>query len=170
MRSSILAVMASTLALAACNTNQANQAQPQATAGSQLGIDPSWIDKSVAPGDDFDNYANGAWYKTAVIPADRTSIGTGYFVDQLAEKRLADLIHSIANSNPAAGTDEARIANYYAAYINTKAIDQKGTAVLKPTLDRIAAIQNKQQLAQVIGSTVRADEDPLNATDLQTEN
>jgi putative endopeptidase len=170
MKRSILAVMVSALALAACNTNQANQAQHQAAPGSQLGIDLSWIDKSVAPGDDFDNYANGAWYKTAVIPADRSSIGTGYFVDQLAEKRLADLIHSIAGSNPAAATDEARIANYYAAYTNTNAIDQRGTAPLKPTLDRIAGIQDKQQLAQAIGSTVRADVDPLNATDLQTEN
>ena len=167
MRSPILAVMVSALALAACNTNTSNQAQQQAQPGSQAGVNLSWIDKSVAPGDDFDNYANGTWYKTAVIPADRTSVGTGYFVDQLAEKRLADLIHSIANSNPAAGTDEARIANYYAAYTNTNAIDQRGTAVLKPTLDRIAAIQNTQQLSQVIGSTVRADVDPLNATDLR---
>src|SRR5690242_455347 len=170
MRSPILAVMVSALALSACNTNTGNQPQQQAQPGSQAGVNLSWIDKSVAPGDDFDNYANGTWYKTAVIPADRSSIGTGYFVDQLAEKRLADLIHSIASSNPAAGTDEARIANYYAAYTNTNAIDQHGTAPLKPMLDRIAGIQNKQQLSQVIGSTVRADVDPLNATDLQTEN
>ena len=170
MRSSILAVMVSALALSACNTNQGSQAQQRAAPGSQAGVDLTWIDRSVIPGDDFDNYANGAWYKTAVIPADRTSIGTGYYVDQLAEKRLADLIHSIANSNPATGSDEARIANYYAAYTNTNAIDQRGTAVLKPTLDRIAGIQNKQQLSQVIGSTVRADVDPLNATDLQSEN
>jgi len=170
MRSPILAVMVSFLALSACNTKTGNQAQQQAAPGSQAGIDLAGIDKSVAPGDDFDNYANGTWYKTAVIPADRSSIGTGYFVDQLAEKRLADLIHSIASSNPAAGTDEARIANYYAAYTNTNAIDQHGTAPLKPMLDRIAGIQNKQQLSQVIGSTVRADVDPLNATDLQTEN
>jgi putative endopeptidase len=163
--------MVSALALSACSTKQGNEAQQQQAApGSQAGIDLAGIDKSVAPGDDFDNYANGSWYKTAVIPADRTSIGTGYFVDQLAEKRQADLIHSIANSNPAAGTDEARIANYFTAYTNTNAIDQHGTAPLKPILDRIAGIQDKRQLSQAIGSTVRADVDPLNATDLQTEN
>jgi putative endopeptidase len=162
------AALLSALALSACSTQKSNNAAQSGQKTS--GVDLSWIDKSVAPGDDFDNYANGAWYKTAVIPADRRSIGTGYFVDQLAEQRLTDLIHSIANSNPAAGSDEARIANYYAAYTNTNAIEQRGVAPLKPTLDRIAAIQNKQQLAQVIGSTVRADVDPLNATDLATEN
>jgi putative endopeptidase len=164
-----LVVFTSALALSACNTQPAgNTAQAQDHKAS--GVDLAGIDKSVAPGDDFDYYANGTWYKTAVIPADRSSVGTGYFVDQLAEKRLAELIHSIANSNPAAGSDDARIANYYSAYTNTNAIEQRGTAPVKPVLDRIAAIQNKQQLAQAIGATVRADVDPLNATDLQTEN
>jgi putative endopeptidase len=168
MKRFALALAIPLLALSACNTHTANTTAQSGQKTS--GIDLAGIDKSVAAGDDFDNYANGTWYKTAVIPADRSSIGTGYFVNQLAEKRLADLIHSIANSNPAAGSDEARIANYYAAYTNINAIEQRGTAPLKPELDQIAAIQNKQQLAQAIGSTIRADVDPLNATDLQTEN
>jgi putative endopeptidase len=167
MRSSLWFV-APALALAACNTQGGGSAN--VANGTKSGIDLAGIDKSVVPGDDFDNYANGAWYKTAVIAADRSSNGTGVIVSQVAEQRLTDLIHSIASSNPAAGTDDARIANYYAAYTNTNAIDQHGTAPIKPVLDKIAAIQNKQQLADVIGSTIRADVDTLNATDLQTEN
>jgi len=166
MRSSLWFV-APALALAACTQGGGTA---KVAEGTKSGIDLAGIDKSVVPGDDFDNYANGAWYKTAVIAADRSSNGTGVIVSQVAEQRLTDLIHSIASSNPAAGTDDARIANYYAAYTNTNAIDQHGTTPIKPMLDKIGAIQNKQQLADVIGSTIRADVDTLNATDLQTEN
>jgi hypothetical protein len=34
----------------------------------------------------------------------------------------------MVNSNPAAGSDEARVANYYKAYTNTNAIEQRGVA------------------------------------------
>lgn len=170
MTKPVLLIFASALALSACTSNSGNNAAQQVKPGTQSGIDLAGIDKSVRPGDDFDNYANRAWYKTAEIPADRSQVGTGYFVRLVAEKRLADLVNSIAGSNPAGGTDDARIANYYAAYTNTNAIEQRGTAPLKPMLDRIGAIRDKQQLAQAIGSTVRADVDTLNNTDLQTEN
>ena len=123
MRSSLWFV-APALALAACTQGGGTA---KVAEGTKSGIDLAGIDKSVVPGDDFDNYANGAWYKTAVIAADRSSNGTGVIVSQVAEQRLTDLIHSIASSNPAAGTDDARIANYYAAYTNTNAIDQHGT-------------------------------------------
>jgi len=38
------------------------------------GFDLSGMDRSVKPGDDFFEYANGNWFKRTTIPADRTSI------------------------------------------------------------------------------------------------
>ena len=35
------------------------------------------MDTTVAPGNDFFEYANGGWSKTTEIPADRSSYGTG---------------------------------------------------------------------------------------------
>ena len=37
------------------------------------GIDLSGMDKSVRPGDDFFAFANGSWFKSVSIPADRPS-------------------------------------------------------------------------------------------------
>src|SRR5690606_31915717 len=56
-------------------------ADPAAATGAApaaSGSDLAGIDKSVAPGDDFNAYANGSWEKTAQIPDDRSS--TGVFV------------------------------------------------------------------------------------------
>ena len=40
-----------------------------------IGIDPAFRNLSVKPGDDFEEYANGGWRKSAEIPADRASTG-----------------------------------------------------------------------------------------------
>ena len=41
------------------------------------GLDLAGMDRAIAPGDDFFRYANGAWLKSAEIPADRSSWGAG---------------------------------------------------------------------------------------------
>lgn len=161
--------------LAACkpgaDTAKTKEA-PAATAAAApvIGVDLTGIDKSVKPGDDFEAYANGTWRKTAEIPDDRSSIGTGYEVQKKAEQRNADLIKGLAAGNPAAGTEARKIADYYAAYMDEAGIEARGLAPLKPELAKIDAIASKADLAQVLGSGLRADVDPLNATNYHTAN
>nr|WP_283937391.1 M13 family metallopeptidase [Sphingomonas anseongensis] len=161
--------VASTLALSACNTSPTqNQAQEQKQ-GTDIGIETSWMDKSVKPGDDFFTYADGSWVKNTQIPADRSRIGGFYIADLQREKNSRELFADILKSNPTGG-NEALIANYYKAYLNTDAIDRAGLAPAKADLDAIARIADKHQLSAAIGGTIRADTDPLNATNYQTEN
>src|ERR1039457_751378 len=49
-------------------------------------------------------------------------------------------------------------------------IEARGLKVLKPRLDRIASIADRRALARYLGSTLRADVDVLNATNLHTDN
>src|SRR5262249_42012801 len=49
-------------------------------------------------------------------------------------------------------------------------IEAKGAAPLKADLDAVAAISDKKTLARVLGESLRADVDPLNNTNFQTEN
>jgi predicted metalloendopeptidase len=168
MRKPLLLIFASAIALSACNTQTHNTAQEQKQ-GTEAGINAAWMDKSVVPGDDFYGYADGGWMKTTEIPADRSSIGGFFIADQLREKNTRALFDDILKSKPTSG-NEALIANYYNAYFNTDAIDRAGIAPAKADLDAIAGIADKKQLSSAIGSTLRADTDPLNATNFQTEN
>jgi predicted metalloendopeptidase len=168
MKQPTLLLFASVLSLSACNAQQGNHAMEQAQ-GSGLGINPAWMDTSVKPGDDFFGYADGGWARTTQIPADRSSIGGFYIADQEREKNTRALFDAIIKSNPTSGND-ALIANYYNAYVNTDAIDRAGLAPAKADLDAIAAITDKRALSAAIGSTLRADTDPLNATNFATEN
>jgi putative endopeptidase len=159
MKSTILAAaiacgLASTAALAA---------------GAPSGIDLKGIDHSVQPGDDFNGYANGAWIKTAQIPADRSSTGVFLQVFQKAEKRNADLIKAAGTGNPAAGSNQRLIADYYKAFMDEAGIEKAGLTPLQPALDAIAAIKDKKALSTALGAQLRADVDPINATHLDTE-
>ena len=170
MKRALLFVVVSAFALAACNSHGSQNAAQEQKQGTESGIDKSLMDTSVKPGDDFDKYANGTWDKNATIPADKSNISVFSTINDQAEQRAADVINGMVNSNPAAGSDEARVANYYKAYTNTNAIEQRGVAPIKADVDKIEAIQDKGALAEAIGHSLRADEDPLNNTDFSSEN
>ncbi len=166
----LLFVSALALTAAACKNADNDSATAAAVAGTAIGIDTAAMDKSVKPGDDFYAYANGGWMNATEIPADRSSVGGFYIADQKREAQVSEIIDGLVKGNPAAGSNEAKIANFYRAYLDTAAIDRAGIAPAKADLDRIAAIRDKRGLAQAIGGTLRADVDPLNATNYQTEN
>ena len=166
----LLFVSAFALSVAACQGAGTNSIATEQTAGTALGIDVAAMDKAIKPGDDFFGYANGNWVKKTEIPADRSNIGGFYIAALETEKRTRGLVDDIIKAKPAATSNEGRIAAFYQAYTNTAAIDRTGLASIKPDLDRIAAIRDKARLGQVMGANLRADVDPLNATDFATEN
>jgi putative endopeptidase len=98
------------------------------------GVDLVGIDHSVKPGDDFFSYANGTWVKHTQIPADRSSTGPTQDLEELTAQRTADLIRNMAKSHPAAGSNDRKIADYYAAFMDEAAIEKHGLASLQPEL------------------------------------
>ena len=128
------------------------------------------MDRSVKPGDDFYQYANGEWIKRTEIPADRAGLGVFSVLADLSNKRTAGLIEEIAKSNPAAGSSARKVAELYNSYMNEAAIEAKGLEPLRPHLDAIAAIRDKRDLARALGEALRADVDALNNTNFHTPN
>jgi putative endopeptidase len=167
-----LLLVASALAfsISACQQAGTGTEQSAQAPGTELGIVPASMDTSVKPGDDFFAFTNGSWVKNTPIPEDRSNIGAFYIADQERERQTKELIAEILKSNPAADSNEGKIANYYNAFLNTDAIDKAGLNPAKADLDAIGRIADKKQLSAAIGGTLRADTDPLNATNFRTEN
>ena len=168
------AILAALLATtAACTqsstTNTTTTTTTTQAAGPTSGIDLAGIDKTTKPGDDFNQYANGAWSAKTEIPADRSSTGVFLTVFNVAEQRNQQIIADALKANPDAATDQRRIADWYKAYTDTAGIEQRGLAPIQPELQQIAAIKDKTGLATMLGSDLRADVDPLNATNFHTE-
>jgi endothelin-converting enzyme/putative endopeptidase len=133
------------------------------------GIVVANMDKSVVPGDDFYHYANGSWIKRTEIPPDRASVGVFSALADLTNKRTLAVIEEVGKSKPASGPKQ-QIADLYHSFMDEAAIEQRGTTPLKPHLQAIEAISNKQQLARALGETLRADVDALNNTNFHTSN
>lgn len=152
----------------ATDANAPAAASTANAAPTAIGVDLAGIDKNTKPGDDFEEYANGAWRSKTEIPADRASTGTFLRVFEVAEKRNADLIQNAGKGNPAAGTDARRIADYYAAYMDEAAIEKAGLSAIDADLKAIDAVADKTALSRALGAQVRADVDPLNATNYDT--
>ena len=180
-RTSLLLAAAITLGLGACSSSSGEHAAKPAPAPAastaaaataakpDIGVDLAGIDHAVKPGDNFFMYANGDWYNKAKIPNDRTSIGNFLIIAKRTEKRIAGIVKQAADSHPAAGSDAARIADFYAAYMDTAAIEKHGLKPIQPELDAIARIHSRKDLAKVLGSRLRQDEDPVNNTDFHTD-
>ncbi|WP_454280708.1 M13 family metallopeptidase [Sphingomonas sp. Marseille-Q8236] len=141
-----------------------------AQTGLQPGVDKALMDDSVKPGDNFNDYANGTWAKTAQIPADRSSIGVGLDVSLRAEGRTAAIIKGAASAKDAPGSDQQRIADYYAAYTDVTGIEARGLKPIAGDLAAIAAIVDKHGLSRAIGAAMRSDTDPFNNNNYASTN
>ena len=140
-----------------------------ATTEGSHDIDKSGIDPSVVPGDDFFRYANGTWLKKTEIPPDRSSYGVWSVLFDRAQQRTRELMEQAAASKPPAGSDERKIGDYFATYMDEQTIEKKGLEPLRDTLTSIDAIRDKRMLASWIGQHLRADVDPLNSTNFHTD-
>ncbi len=145
---------------------QTSAPQPQADHGIQV----QNMDRSVRPGDNFFEYANGDWIKRTEIPPDRGGIGVFTRLGDLSDKRTADLIQEAAKANAAPGSNQRKIADLYNSFMDEAAIEKLGMAPLKPHLQAISAISDKKQLAHALGESLRADVDALNNTNFHTVN
>ncbi len=120
------------------------------------GINKKNMDTLVKPGDNFAMYVNGTWMKTAKIPADKSSYGAFDMLYDQSQKDVKAIIEEAAKGNNAEGTDEQKIGDYYASFMDRKGRDAKGIAPIQPELKAIDAIASYDDLAAYFGKANRA--------------
>jgi putative endopeptidase len=136
----------------------------------ERGVQRAAMDLSVRPGDDFNLYANGGWLKTAVIPPDQPSWGSFSTLRDKAAERTAALIEDMAKAPSAPGSNEQKIGDFFASFVDQDRIDAEGLGPVRKALRAIEAITTRARLARALGQSVRADVDALNNTNFYTEN
>jgi putative endopeptidase len=129
-------------------------AAAQAAAASRpqygtCGFDAAGMDRSVTPGDDFFDYANGTWIKNTAIPADKSRYGMFNVLDDLSKERTRTIIDA-ESKDP-----NSRIGNAYAAFMDQAAIEAKGLAPIQPWLNQIKATKSQAGLATLYAKADR---------------
>jgi putative endopeptidase len=165
LRATVWAVV---IAACAASSLTCGDATPSGTRTAR-GIDVAGMDRSVNAGDDFFRYANGTWEKMTAIPPDRSYWGIGAELSEQASARTRALLEEAAGGGSGITADARKAADYFVAYMDESAIERRGLSGLKPELDRIAAIADRSGLADLLGRQLRADVDPLNATNFYTD-
>jgi putative endopeptidase len=115
------------------------------------GIDRANLDPTCKPCTDFWRYANGGWVDRNPIPARLSGWGTFSALTDANHERLRAILEvAAANQSAPPGSNERKIGDYYAACMDTAAIDARGIQPLQPDLDRIAAMHSAEDLAAAL--------------------
>ena len=108
------------------------------------------INASRKPGDDFFAYANSLWSDTARIPASQTGVGSYSFMNYPQRIRLQGILDSISAGNYPAGSIEQKAGDFYAAGMDTAAINKRGYEPIRPLLARIDAVPDVASLLRLV--------------------
>jgi putative endopeptidase len=114
------------------------------------GVELSYIDKSVAPGEDFFAYANNGWLKTAVIPPERSFAGVNLELDKQNEERLKAIIAEL-HAKRGLTAEESKLRALYDAFTDEAAIEAAGLSHVDGDLKAIASLNSTADVARAMG-------------------
>jgi putative endopeptidase len=117
---------------------------------SSPGLDKRYIDDTADPCVSFFQYACGNFPKIHPIPKDRSAYGTGTMVFEHNEEVLHAMLEKAAAGGADRSPDQQKVGDYYAACIDTEAINRKALAPLQPDLARIEQLKDKKQLTPLL--------------------
>jgi len=105
------------------------------------------MDTNVRPGDDFNLFVNGGWIAATEIPADKASYGIGYVLHEESQDNVKTIIEEAAAGDFAAGSDEQKVGDLYASYMDIETRNRLGVGPLVGEIERIDALRNYEELA-----------------------
>ena len=124
------------------------------------------MNPDIRPQDDLFGHVNGRWLDEVEIPADRSSWGPFVQLADAAEQHVKEIItelaakvaagDSLADGAGAADAEDARkIGALYASFMDTDAINARGTEPLTPLVDAVGALRDVRDVAAFLGEFER---------------
>jgi putative endopeptidase len=96
---------------------------------------------------------NGTWLNTTEIPADKPLTGAFMELRDQAEAAVRDIITTLEGGEP--GSDEARIADLYASFMDENAVESAGASPILPLLAAIDSVETLSELTRMVGGFAR---------------
>jgi endothelin-converting enzyme/putative endopeptidase len=122
-----------------------------ASASAPLRVfDPSLIDKSIDPCENFYRFSCNGWFKRNPLPADQASYGRFTELFELNRLHLRQILDEAAAPVATRTANEQKIGDEYASCMDTAAINELGLARLQAELDRIAALKTAAELPVLV--------------------
>lgn len=141
-------------------TASAQHDSPKSIAGKF--VQKKNFDETVAPGDNFFEYANGNWVKDNPIPAKATRWGSFSIIAEDNTKQLLTILNEVNKPGQPKGSLKQRVGDLYASAMDSVGIDKRGYNPIKPDLQRIGQINSLDGvLAETIYDRLNVVSSPL---------
>ena len=125
------------------------------------GLELQYMDTSVRPQDDFYNYVNGSWMKTAQIPSDKSTWGSFNKLAEDTDNNSLSILNTLLKDKFAKGTEGKKIQDLYASYMDMKKRDADGITPIKADLAKIDAIKTVADLQKYLIAATPEGENPF---------
>jgi putative endopeptidase len=134
------------------------------------GFDLAGQDRTVKPGDNFFEFANGNAVKGIVIPADRTNFGAFVELADLSEQRVHGILDD-ASAKAAGKPDDAmgKAGAIFKAFMDETSVEALGAAPLQKDLAAIKAVQTAADFAALQGRAQSGFQGSLFAMDIEPD-
>jgi len=114
------------------------------------GFSTANLDKSCKPCDDFYQFAMGGWMKSNPIPPEFPTWGSFTVLADRNQSSMRTILEDSAKAGAAAGSNQQKIADFYATCMDTAAIDKAGIAPLSADLKAIDSVKVASELQPLI--------------------
>jgi putative endopeptidase len=111
------------------------------------GFDDSGIDPAAHPGDSFFDYANGAWFAHAAIPADKPLLSTFGALTDKTQVQILAIVTEAARSGASPDSDTGRIGALFKAYMDVARIERLDLAPIAADLAKIRDATTRTAIA-----------------------
>src|SRR5215471_3197597 len=108
------------------------------------------MDRTADPCEDFYQFACGNWRKNNPIPSDQSRWGRFNELAEYNRQILHQILEKASANDPKRTPVMQKVGDMYQSCMDETTVNAKGAAPVKPILDRIAAISNKDQLIEAI--------------------
>ncbi|MBF6328806.1 M13 family metallopeptidase [Nocardia transvalensis] len=119
------------------------------------GIELTYRDDAVRVQDDLFAHVNGKWLDSYEIPADRAVDGAFRKLYDQAELDVKTIIQEAAAADAAPGSDERKIGDLYASFMDEAAVEAAGLAPIAEELAAVRAVRDRGEFAALLGRLQR---------------
>ena len=110
-------------------------------------IDASNMDLNYKPGNDFNLYASGTWIKNSPVPAKETRWGSFNVLRDFNINAVKSILIDAENDKTAkAGSVKRRVGDFYAAGMDSIAIEKLGASPILLELAKVASVTNLEDV------------------------
>jgi putative endopeptidase len=119
------------------------------------GIATDELSDDVRPQDDLFRHVNSRWLATTEIPADRAAHGAFHMLRDQAELDVRALAEEAAAGDAPAGSDERKVGDLWAAFMDADAAERRDAEPLADDLAAIRAVASTTELVGLLGRLQR---------------